>query len=83
MRPWEEVMSMRKSLQCLGRYAALLLYGISTLAIQPNTDYMQHVSSAEDIVRRSWERTGAMIRGAVHTYEVEHGEKQAADGAAG
>jgi len=72
-----------RSLAVLGRYAALLLYGISTFTLQPNSDYAKHVSSAEDMARKSWERTGQMILSAIDRHEVTYGKKQAKTDAKG
>lgn len=67
---------MRKILGRLGKYVSLLLYGISTMTLQPNVDYMVHVSSADDITRKSWERTGNMLRNTISEYEVKYVKKQ-------
>lgn len=53
---------MEKYLSKLKHYIALILYGISTFNLYPNIDYNQYISTSEDMMRQSWERTGKALQ---------------------
>lgn len=67
---------MGKYLSKLKHYIALILYGISTFNIYPNIDYNQYISTSEDMMRQSWERTGKALQHSIDTlgaiYEKDH-----------
>ena len=69
-------MYMNKILSKLKNYIALTLYGISTFNIYPNIDYNQYISTSEDMMRQSWERTGKALQHSIDTLGAIYEKKQ-------
>ncbi|MBQ7515306.1 MAG: hypothetical protein IJS96_03400 [Schwartzia sp.] len=53
----------------LHRIIALFVCGISTFTLLPQNNYLQEVSSPEQLTRRSWERTGGFLKAAMDNYK--------------
>ena len=67
-----------KKIHSLWRYMTIALCGVSTLTIFPSTDYMEHVSTPEQLSKDSWERTGHTLKASMEKGGVLHGKKQSA-----
>lgn len=51
------------------RAVAMFACGVSTFTLIPNSNYIQSLPSAEQLTRRSWERTGSLLREAMGRYQ--------------
>lgn len=59
------VVKMLKGWQALKKYFALVLCGMSAITLTPSTNYFQFVTTPEQMTRKSWQRTGEMLRAAI------------------
>ena len=49
------------------RLAALFVCGISTFTLLPQNNYLEAIPSAEQLTRKSWERTGELLKLAIES----------------
>ena len=56
---------MIKGWQALKKYCALVLCGLSAITLTPSTNYSQFITTPEQMTRKSWQRTGEMLRTAI------------------
>ena len=67
-----------KRIHVLWRYMTIALCGVSTFTLFPSTNYMDYVSTPEQLSKNSWERTGNMLRASMERGGTLHGEKKSA-----
>lgn len=70
---------MRKGFQVIEKIFTLIFYGISTFTIYPNVDYNQYISTNDDMMRRSWERTGRALKNSINALEAKYEKEQTAN----
>ena len=46
----------------LRRFSRILVHGVNSISLRQKRNYMQHVSTPTEISRKSWQRTGDMLR---------------------
>ena len=44
------------------RFSRMLAHGVNSISLKQKRNYMQHVSTPMEISRKSWQRTGDMLR---------------------